>query len=257
MPSRIHFTIYFILSLALHALVIAAAVFLVTPGKTPLPTVTPVQIVSLPKEELRKLPPMRQPVPQPPVPERLTPPKSIPVPRKFGTGPEQEIKLPKTLPRSGLPDGAEKGKEAGKTAPEKPAGPLPFLTQQDIDALARKGMPARRPGDDSITLDTDEFKFISYNRWLKIKVESVLRYPELAAISGLQGYLYIKFDIMKDGSLGAVELLKSSGYPILDNEAIRAIKSAAPFQALPDDWSMDRYSIRAAVLFYVGEGYIR
>ena len=148
----------------------------------------------------------------------------------------------------------------GKTAPprtQKQAGPLPFLSQNDIDELARKGMPEKKPGDDSVTLDTDEFKFISYNRWLKIKVESVLKYPELAAISGYQGTLFIKFDIMKDGSLGGLEVLKSSGYKILDDEALRSIRNSATFQPLPDDWNMERYSIRAAVIFYLGEGYIR
>jgi protein TonB len=118
-------------------------------------------------------------------------------------------------------------------------------------------MPQRRPGDESVTLDTDEFKFISYNRWLKIKVESVLHYPELAAVSGYQGTMYIKFDILKDGSLGSVEMLKSSGYKILDDEAVRSIRASAPFQPLPDEWKMERYSIRAAVIFYLGSGYIR
>jgi protein TonB len=118
-------------------------------------------------------------------------------------------------------------------------------------------MPARQPGDESVTLDTDEFKFISYNRWLKVKIESMLKYPQLAAESGYQGTLYIKFDILKDGSLGGVEILKGSGYKILDDEAERAIRSSAPFQPLPDDWSMERYSIRAAVIFYMNTGYIR
>jgi protein TonB len=98
---------------------------------------------------------------------------------------------------------------------------------------------------------------MSYNRWLKVKVESVLQYPELAAISGYQGTLYILFDIMKDGSLGRLEVLKSSGYKILDDEALRAVRSSAPFQPLPDEWNMEKYSIRAAVLFYLGTGYIR
>jgi protein TonB len=62
---------------------------------------------------------------------------------------------------------------------------------------------------------------------------------------------------MKDGSLGRLEILKPSGYKILDDEALRAVRSSAPFQPLPDEWNMERYSIRAAVLFYLGAGYIR
>ncbi len=179
------------------------------------------------------------------------------MPKKFGA--DEEIALPKTSPRSGVPEGAEQGKETGKTGKQhhQETGPLPFLSQNDIDDLARKGMPAKKPGDNSVTLDTDEFKYISYNRWLKIKVESGLHYPELAAMSGYQGTLYVLFEIMKDGTLGNLEVLKSSGYKILDDEAVRAISASAPFQPLPAEWNMERYSIRAAVLFYLGTGYIR
>ncbi len=274
MLRKLHFTVFLIISFALHALMIATALFLIRP-KTEIPLFTPVKIVDLPPQEERKLPPLEQraparPIPAPPapmppatrpvVPEKPLPPSAVPMPKKFGES--DEVKLPKTLPRTGVPEGAEQGKETGKPgtgtgqAP-KQAGPLPFLTQNDIDALARKGMPAKQPGDDSVTLDTDEFKFISYNRWLKIKIESMLKYPELAAVSGYQGTLFIKFDIMKDGSLGGLEVLKSSGFKILDDEALRAIRASAPFQPLPEDWRMDRYSIRAAVIFYLGTGYIR
>jgi protein TonB len=265
MPRSPHFSWFLIASLALHALVIAAALYLVQPAPMEIPSFTPVRIVNLPQQAEKQLPPLKRPAPPPTVPpvpqrdirEKTLPPSAVPLPKKFGES--EEIKLPKTLPRSGIPEGAEQGKEVGKpgTKLSKERGPLPFLTQNDIDVLARKGMPEKSPGDDSITLDTDEFKFISYNRWLKIKVESVLKYPELAAISGYQGTLYIKFDILKDGSLGLVEVLKSSGYKILDDEAVRSIRTAAPFQPLPDDWQMDRYSIRAAVIFYLGQGYIR
>jgi protein TonB len=264
MPRHLHFTKFFIFSIALHALVVVAVLFLVRPPEPENPFILPVKIVNLPQEAVRKLPPLQRPAPVPPappvpqhiVPEKPLPPSAVPMPKKFGGS--EEVKLPRTLSRRGVPKGAEQGKETGKTAlTQKQAGPLPFLSQNDIDELARKGMPEKKPGDDSVTLDTDEFKFISYNRWLKIKVESVLKYPELAAISGYQGTLFIKFDIMKDGSLGGLEILKPSGYKILDDEALRAIRASAPFQPLPDDWNMERYSIRAAVIFYLGEGYIR
>lgn len=267
MLSHSHFTKFLIISLACHILGLAAAVYLIKPALTPLPVTTPVQIVNLPRQELKQLPPVTQPSPPAPAPQKpviplpepLPKPRAIPAPRQFGNAPD--IALPKTVPPSGkpgTPGGGEKGTGSGRTTPKTAEpGPLPFLTQNDIDDLARKGMPERKPGDNSVTLDTDEFKFISYNRWLKVKVESVLAYPELAALSGYQGTLYMLFDIMKDGTLGRVEVLKSSGYKILDDEALRAIRTAAPFQSLPDDWRMDRYTIRAAVLFYLNGAYIR
>jgi protein TonB len=242
------------ISVVFHAMIVAA-IFLLQADRSPIPLPLPVNIVHLPPDAVKKLPPLQLPPPPHLLPEKPLP-GTVPMPKKFGS--RDEVRLPRTVPRSGVPEGAEQGKETGKSTPsQQETGPLPFLSQRDIDELARKGMPEKKPGDDSVTLDTDEFKFISYNRWLKIKVESVLKYPELAAISGYQGALFIKFDIMKDGSLGGLEILKSSGYKILDDEALRSIRTAAPFQPLPDEWNMDRYSIRAAVIFYLGEGYIR
>ncbi|MFA5072768.1 MAG: energy transducer TonB [Nitrospirota bacterium] len=255
--SRKVLIISLVISLALHIVMIGVMLFILKKEQpSDVPLFTPVDIVNLPRQSLQKLPPV---APPPPVidrmPDRL-PPDKVPSPKKFGTS--DDVRLPKVLPRMGKPEGSDQGKDDGRKVPQKPSdGPLPFLTQRDIDELARKGMPERKPGDDSITLDTDEYKFISYNRWLKIKVESVLKYPELAAVSGYQGTLYIKFDILKNGSLGNLELLKSSGYKILDDEALRAIRDSAPFQPLPSEWNMDRYPIRAAVIFYLGVGYVR
>jgi protein TonB len=263
MLRQIHFTRFVTASVILHALFFAAIIWTAArfTGKEQ-PVIMPVNIVELPRNLLRQLPPLSPPVPPPkaaPQPERTLPPKSVPTPKHFGTS--ENVTVPKTLPAPGLPEGSKQGTKAtGKTGPAaepQPKGPLPFLSQADIDEYARRGMPERKPGDDSVTLDTDEFKLMSYNRWLKIKVESILKYPELAAQSGIQGTLYLKFDIMKDGSLGDLELLKTSGYKILDDEALSAIRNSAPFQPLPDDWHMDRYSIRAAVLFYLNGAYIR
>jgi protein TonB len=268
MPRHLNLTKFIIISsivsLALHALLITG-LFLIEPERSRMPASIPVEIVDLPRDLARKQPlpappPPRPRIPKPTIPEKPLPPGSVPKPKKFGEG--DGVTLPKTgaIPRTGVPEGAEEGKEKGATTPlekPKPSGPLPFLSQNDIDQLARRGMPAKKPGDESVTLDTDEFKFISYNRWLKVKVESEMKYPELAAISGYQGTLFIKFDILKNGSLGGLEVLKSSGYKILDDEALRSIRASAPFQPLPDEWQMERYSIRAAVIFYLGQGYIR
>ena len=263
MHRSLHVTRFLGASVGLHILFLAGIVFLAGRMSPPLET-TPVNIVDLPKEVLRKLPPLTRPVPrvQPPAgrPERSRPLPPIPAPRRFGSSPN--VALPRTTPGQpgqGRPEGTGTGAEdrsrIGGT--DRGKGPLPFLSQADIDQLAKKGMPAKKPGEDSVTLDTDEFKFISYNRWLKAQVESVLKYPELAALSGLQGTLYIEFDILKDGSLGNLELLKSSGYKILDDEALRSIRASAPFQPLPDEWNMKQYSIRAAVIFYLNETYVR
>lgn len=262
MQRSLHVIRFIAASFGIHVLIIAASIYLAYHQQQPLVT-TPVNIVDLPREVLKNLPHLQPPVPVPAppsavIPSRPVPSSAVPAPQRFGES--DAVDLPRTTRDRGRPDGSDRGTAPsgkGESQTNDRTNPLPFLSQADIDTLARKGMPEKRPGDESVTLDTGEFKFISYNRWLKIKVESVLKYPELAAVSGLQGTLYIKFDIMKDGSLAGLELLKSSGYKILDEEALRSIRDSAPFQPLPDDWKMERYSIRAAVLFYLSEAYIR
>jgi protein TonB len=265
MSPHQHFTKFFIISLACHILAFAAAVYLIKPALTPLPTTTPVEIVNIPREQLKQLPTVARPIPPSPriplipMPETLPKPRAIPTPKQFGTAPD--VVIPKTLPpdsKPGTRGGGEEGTGLGKTAPKKgEPGPLPFLSQTDIDNLARKGMPKRKPGDDSVTLDTDEFKYISYNRWLEVKINAHLRFPELAKISGMQGIVYIQINILKDGSLGSVDILKSSGYKLLDDEVVESIRLAAPFQQLPDEWHVDHYSILGYGYFFLGQGYIR
>ncbi|MFP6889557.1 MAG: TonB family protein, partial [Nitrospinota bacterium] len=47
------------------------------------------------------------------------------------------------------------------------------------------------------------------------------------------GRLQLRFVIRDDGRLHRVVLLKSSGYRILDEEALSAIAEAAPFKPFP------------------------
>jgi len=256
MPSRLHFTIYFILSLALHALVIAAAVFLVNPGKTPLPAVTPVRIVNLPKDTLKTLPPIEEKIPEKAIPRPIIPREVAPAPKMFDKS--DILRLPQTAP---TPKAMEKGGETvgGKGSQttehsiqaDKKRGPLPFLSQQEINELANKGYADDKLRNDVLSQDEEAYKFLPYGRALFGKINKNLRFPELAAITGLQGDVEIIFEIKKDGSLGDITVTKSSGYIILDNEVIRSIRDAAPFQPLPPEWNKERIIIPAVGIFRI------
>jgi len=64
------------------------------------------------------------------------------------------------------------------------------------------------------------------------RVEELKRYPAAARIDRAEGRVVVKAVINEDGSVGDVEIFKSSGYPILDKAAIETIRQAAPFQLL-------------------------
>lgn len=54
----------------------------------------------------------------------------------------------------------------------------------------------------------------------------------------------VKFEIAKDGSLVSCEVIESSGMRAADAEAILAVKTAAPFRALPKEFMGDKIEIK-------------
>jgi TonB family protein len=84
-----------------------------------------------------------------------------------------------------------------------------------------------------VSLNTRDPIFVSYFNKIKQSIESEWEYPELALRYGLQGKLSLEFTIANDGQLAQLRLIRSSGSQLLDEEAIRAIKAAAPFPPIP------------------------
>lgn len=107
-----------------------------------------------------------------------------------------------------------------------------------------------------LTFDAPELQHRGYKRKLKEKIEIVGKYPEEAARQGISGDLYIRFSIHKDGSLGDVELIRTSGYSFLDKAAMNAIKDAAPYWPLPDDVKEGELSITGHFIYIFGTPYV-
>ena len=52
-----------------------------------------------------------------------------------------------------------------------------------------------------------------------------INYPEEAAKAGVQGRVFVRFVVHKDGSISSPEILRSSGNELLDTEALRVVSS--------------------------------
>ena len=79
---------------------------------------------------------------------------------------------------------------------------------------------------------------------IRDKVYRALSYPARAQQEGWEGTVKMSFIVNRDGSVDSVLVLKSSGYKLLDNNAIRAIRQAAPFPYAPT-----RLQIRLPVVY--------
>lgn len=74
-----------------------------------------------------------------------------------------------------------------------------------------------------------------YQQLIKQKIEENKRYPLLARNKGIEGKVWVKFEILKDGKVKDIKVVKSSHHQILDKAAIESIKKANPFPPFPEE----------------------
>ena len=92
---------------------------------------------------------------------------------------------------------------------------------------------ANARGGGAVSLNTRDPIYVSYFTKIKQNIEQQWEYPEVALRYGLQGRLSLEFTIGGSGQLEQLRMTRSSGSQVLDEEALRAIKAAAPFPPIP------------------------
>ncbi len=88
-----------------------------------------------------------------------------------------------------------------------------------------------------ISANTREHLYASYMRAWVAKVERVgnMNYPEQARRMNLEGSLVLSVDVLADGSVDQIRVLRSSGYDVLDEAAVRIVRLSAPFAPLSQE----------------------
>ncbi len=95
----------------------------------------------------------------------------------------------------------------------------------------------QQPRRKFISASTREHVYASYmSAWIA-KVERIgnMNYPEAARRRNIEGGLVLSVDLLPDGSVDHIRVLRSSGHDILDEAAIRIVRLSAPFAPLPDE----------------------
>jgi len=139
-----------------------------------------------------------------------------------------------------------------KAVREEEATPSFLFDREVIEKYASK---SPRP-EKGLTFDTSEFEHRGYMRRLKEKIEGIWEYPKEAVRNKMSGDLYITFTIKRKGDLGEIELVRTSGHRRLDRAAIKALKDAAPFWPLPDDWPEDELEIKGHFIYLYGRTHV-
>jgi TonB family protein len=127
--------------------------------------------------------------------------------------------------------------------PPQPAAPRELVPEQSVIAerplptvkelLPPIGWSSSSRNDAPVSLNTRDPNYVTYFTKIKQMINSQWEYPELALRYGLEGKLSVEFTIGANGQLERLRLVRSSGSQLLDEEALRAIKAAAPFPPIP------------------------
>jgi len=174
--------------------------------------------------------------------------------KERGLGPPGPIEEPVKAERVQKPDETAKegASQQTKTA-EGPSRPALFPTDDRIAELARKYETDAPKGEvgKTLSLNTSELRYQKYLMDMKSRIEFYWEYPSLAARNGWQGNLKINFKINKDGSVSDVSLERSSGYPMLDDAAMTAVRLAAPFPPFPGNFTIEDLNIKGLFTYHL------
>jgi protein TonB len=109
--------------------------------------------------------------------------------------------------------------------------------QLEAELSDEKVAYAKRPRKKFLSANTAEGIYAAYlHGWFK-RVERVgnLNYPDEARQNHIYGTLEMSVGLNRDGSIAEIQIIRSSGQPVLDAAAQRIVRLAAPFPAWPID----------------------
>ncbi|ALC15878.1 hypothetical protein DSOUD_1095 [Desulfuromonas soudanensis] len=154
-------------------------------------------------------------IPAPPAPakqKRPAPPIVAPVP----------VAKPavQTVSAPSQPPSAEALPPESALSAIAPAASPPSLAAPPVDPAVLYALQVQRYGDAQLSL-------------IREMVSREVRYPLMARRQGWVGRVTVEFTVELSGEVGALRVAESSGYPMLDRQALLAVKAASPFSPPP------------------------
>jgi len=211
-------------SLLLHLVGAAALIWIPALRNGPRipPNATVVELVgALPGSQLQPTPTQPPPEPEPPAPE---PPSE---------GVTLETQVPELVPEP-KPERKPEKKPEEKPPPKPVARPgATARTEPDEQAAATGDTVGSADTGGSISaLDVGDTAFAWYRAAVTNALYSHWRRPVVGGLREPVG-VRVAFEIMRDGNVRGIRVEESSGVPMLDRSALRAVGDAAPLPPLP------------------------
>jgi protein TonB len=228
----------------------------------------PKELEKIPRKDVTHLPPIpRSAFPAPEValaqprqqPPAISPPPAAPQTRSPvnpGSSVAPDFETEGNAPASHLPMSTESRQGQTETARSDSDGVglpgVPFAQAQDLQRLVKVFSDENKRISDPISINSEDLRYLAYGIHVGNKLEPVWKYPEQAIRERISGEVVLDVMIRRDGSLDNLILVQSSGYSILDDEAVHAIRQAAPYPPLPQGITEEPFTMRF-VLHYIND----
>ncbi len=185
---------------------------------------------------------------------RDSPPRSVPPPAR---GEQPAGKSPPAIqpPRRESPvapgsSAASLLKPRSPLSQPPPAEPRPQLFP-GATRLAQLEESYRRKFENDIAegdtrfLNSDDILFGSFLRRFEGAVYGVWRYPQEAAMKGIEGIVPVRITFNRRGEISSIRQLESSGARVLDEEVLRTLRAIGPVGGFPKGYDKDEFHLIA------------
>lgn len=95
----------------------------------------------------------------------------------------------------------------------------------------------------------DERLLDSYGQRLSEVLSRHQHYPRLARFRGWQGQVRLRLHLAQQGAVMDVEIAESSGYEVLDRQALEMVRLASPLPVPPEGMRGDKFTVDVPVTF--------
>ncbi|HIJ87006.1 MAG TPA: energy transducer TonB [Desulfuromonadales bacterium] len=98
---------------------------------------------------------------------------------------------------------------------------------------------------DTRFLNSDDIVFGSFLRRFEGAVYGVWRYPQEAALRGIEGVTPVRITFNRRGEITNIQQLESSGARILDEEVLRTLRAIGPVGGFPKGYDKEEFHLIA------------
>jgi protein TonB len=209
-----------------------------TPPAPPTPP-TPTMVTTNPPTPVSEKPLVRMP---PPPPRKPTPPQ----PTAVAAAPPTPEPAKPTLQPSPSP----------APLPQVATAPVPQATPGTLGAGTGRGGPGGvgqgETGSGHGIIGSGEGPGDDYLERVRRWINKYKTYPDVAKKQKQQGGPMLSIRLRRDGTVLDVQIDKSSGFPLLDEAALKAVRDASPVPPFPASYADDEAEIELPFTFHLG-----